>query len=208
MTAYETLTTEREDGLLIVTLNRPQVLNAFDLRMAREIPAVLDEADADDAVRAVIFTGNGKGYCAGMDLGGDGNVFGLDENIDPLGPEAEKIRDLGGLTTLRLFRMKKPVIGAINGVAVGIGATMTLPMDARILSTKARLGFVFAKIGICMEAASSWFLPRIVGMERALGMGAVGRHQSGRRRPSPAATARSWSSPKTCCPPPRPTPNA
>ena len=167
--SYETLLTDLdEDGILTITLNRPEVLNAFSLTMAKEIPAALDAADADDAVRAVIVTGAGKGYCAGMDLSPEGNVFGLDESVDPMGPEADKIRDEGGLLTLRIFRMKKPVIAALNGVAVGVGATMTLAMDARILSKKARLGFVFAKIGICLEAASSWFLPRIVGMERAL----------------------------------------
>jgi enoyl-CoA hydratase/carnithine racemase len=130
----------------------------------------------------VIVTGAGRGFCAGMDLDGDevagDNVFGLDESVDPWGPEAEKIRDLGGTVTLRLYRMKKPVIAAMNGVGVGIGATMTLPMDARIMSTKGRVGFVFSKIGVCMEACSSWFLPRLIGMTNALDWTMSGEIQS------------------------------
>lgn len=168
MTTYETLSVELDEQILTVTLNRPGRLNAFTVQMGEEIRAALDAADADDAVRAVIFTGAGRAYCAGMDLSEDGNVFGLDETVDPLSPAAEAIRDTGGLVSLRLYRMKKPVIGAINGHAVGVGATMTLPMDARILSTEAKIGFVFARIGVCMEACSSWFLPRLVGMQRAL----------------------------------------
>ncbi|MEL6979945.1 MAG: enoyl-CoA hydratase-related protein [Pseudomonadota bacterium] len=173
--SYETLSLSLEDEILTVTLNRPERLNAFNVTMSQEAPALLEAADADDAVRALIVTGAGRGFCAGMDLGdGLDNAFGLDESVDPLGPEAEAIRDLGGVLTLRLFRMKKPVIAAINGPAVGIGATMTLPMDGRILSEKARVGFVFAKLGICLEACSSWFLPRLVGMERALEWGLSG----------------------------------
>ncbi|MEM9724009.1 MAG: enoyl-CoA hydratase-related protein, partial [Pseudomonadota bacterium] len=156
---YETLLLDLDgDGVLTVTLNRPDMLNAYSLAMSKELVRMLDAADADDAVRALVFTGAGRGYCAGMDLGPPGNVFGLDETIDPWGPEAHTIRDEGGLLALRLFRMKKPVIAAVNGPAVGVGATMTLPMDGRILSKKARIGFVFSKIGICMEGASSWFL--------------------------------------------------
>lgn len=170
---FETLLWELDDdGIGVLTLNRPDRLNAFTVKMTEELLDALDAADADDAVRAVIVTGAGRGFCAGMDLEGDevegDNVFGLPEDVDPFGPEAERIRDLGGTVTLRLFRMKKPVIAAMNGVGVGIGATMCLPMDARILSDKARVGFVFAKIGICMEACSSWFLPRLVGMANAL----------------------------------------
>lgn len=165
---YETLRWETDGPIAVVTLSRPEVLNAFSVRMAHDILGVLERADADPDVRALIFTGEGRGFCAGMDLQAEGNVFGLDESIDPFGPEAENIRDLGGRISLRIFRMTTPVIAAINGVAVGVGATMTLPMDARIMSTKGRLGFVFAKIGVCMEACSSWFLPRLVGMSTAL----------------------------------------
>lgn len=165
---YTTLKYEIEDGLLILTLNRPEKLNAFNVEMADELERAFDQADKDDNVRAVIVTGEGRAFCAGMDLGVEGNVFGLDETVDPMGPEADKIRDTGGKVTLRIFRMTKPVIGAINGVAVGIGATMTLAMDARVMSAKGKIGFVFSKIGICMEACSSWFLSRLVGMETAL----------------------------------------
>ncbi|MAS42649.1 MAG: enoyl-CoA hydratase [Rhodobacteraceae bacterium] len=165
---YTTLRYDVEDAICTVTLDRPDRLNAFTVEMAAEILAVLDRADADPEVRAVIFTGEGRAFCAGMDLSTGGNVFGLDESVDPLGPEAERIRDTGGTITLRIFRMTKPVIAAINGVGVGIGATMPLAMDARIVSSKARIGFVFAKIGVCMEACSSWFLPRLVGMSTAL----------------------------------------
>lgn len=165
---YTTLRYDVEDAIATVTLDRPDRLNAFTVEMAAEILATLDRADADPEVRAVIFTGEGRAFCAGMDLSTGGNVFGLDESVDPMGPEAAKIRDTGGTITLRIFRMTKPVIAAINGVGVGIGATMPLAMDARIVSSKARIGFVFAKIGVCMEACSSWFLPRLVGMSTAL----------------------------------------
>ncbi|WP_347312816.1 enoyl-CoA hydratase-related protein [Defluviimonas sp. SAOS-178_SWC] len=165
---FETLKYEVAGNIAIVTLFRPQKLNAFTLEMGREIVRALDTAEDDDGVRAVIVTGDGPAFCAGMDLSVEGNVFGLDEAVDPLGPNAADIRDSGGLVTLRIFRMTKPVIGALNGVAVGIGATMTLPMDARIVSSNARVGFVFSRLGICTEACSSWFLPRLVGMSRAL----------------------------------------
>ena len=165
---YETLRREDEDAIATVTLSRPEKLNAFSVTMAREILEVLEELDADPAVRAVIFTGEGRAFCAGMDLAVEGNVFGLDESVDPAGPEMERNRDTGGKITLRIFRMRKPVIAAINGVGVGIGATMPLAMDARICSTSAKIGFVFAKIGVSMEACSSWFLPRLVGMSTAL----------------------------------------
>ncbi len=165
---YETLRREDDDAIATVTLSRPDKLNAFSVTMAREILEVLDEVDADPAVRAVIFTGEGRAFCAGMDLAAEGNVFGLDESVDPAGPEMERNRDTGGRITLRIFRMKKPVIAAINGVGVGIGATMPLAMDARICSTNAKIGFVFARIGVSMEACSSWFLPRLVGMSTAL----------------------------------------
>ncbi|MGG7565464.1 enoyl-CoA hydratase-related protein [Rhodovulum sp. DZ06] len=180
---YETLLWEvDEDGIGVLTLNRPDRLNAFTVKMTEELLEFLETADADDSVRAIIVTGAGRGFCAGMDLEGDevqgDNVFGLPEDVDPYGPDAEKIRDLGGTVTLRLYRMKKPVIAAMNGVGVGIGATMTLPMDARIMSDKAKVGFVFSKIGICMEACSSWFLPRLIGMQNALDWTMSGEIQS------------------------------
>ncbi|MEO0681447.1 MAG: enoyl-CoA hydratase-related protein [Pseudomonadota bacterium] len=165
---YETLRWETDGPIAVVTLSRPEVLNAFSVRMAHDILGALDRADADPEIRALIVTGEGRGFCAGMDLQAEGNVFGLDESVDPFGPDVERIRDLGGRISLRIFRMTTPVIAALNGVAVGVGATMTLPMDARIMSEKARLGFVFSKIGVCMEACSSWFLPRLVGMSTAL----------------------------------------
>ncbi|MBV7392661.1 crotonase/enoyl-CoA hydratase family protein [Mameliella sediminis] len=184
--SHDTLTYAVEDGIATLTLSRPDRLNAFTVQMCHEIQDSLEMADADDEVRAVIVTGEGRAFCAGMDLSVGGNVFGLDESVDPYGPEAEKIRDTGGQVTLRIFRMKKPVIGAINGVAVGIGATMTLAMDARVLSERARIGFVFSKVGISMEACSSWFLPRLVGMETALDwalsgeiIGAAEAHRAG-----------------------------
>jgi enoyl-CoA hydratase/carnithine racemase len=166
--SYATLLYEVEESIATVTLNRPDRLNAFTVEMSDEILDALERADADPEVRAVIFTGAGRGFCAGMDLSTEGNVFGLDESVDPFGPQKEKLRDLGGRISLRLFRMKTPVIAAVNGVGVGVGATMTLPMDARIVSEKARIGFVFARIGVCLEACSSWFLPRLVGMSTAL----------------------------------------
>lgn len=166
--SYAMLRYEVDENIATVTLDRPDKLNAFTVEMAGEILDALDRADADPEVRAVIVTGAGRAFCAGMDLSVEGNVFGLDESVDPFGPEKEKLRDTGGTISLRIFRMKTPVIGAINGVGVGVGATMTLPMDARIVSDKAKIGFVFAKIGVCLEACSSWFLPRLVGMSTAL----------------------------------------
>ncbi|MBN43274.1 MAG: enoyl-CoA hydratase [Alphaproteobacteria bacterium] len=165
---YETLKISRDGAIVTLTLNRPDCLNAFTVQMARELIVAFDELDADDAVRAVIVTGAGRAFCAGMDLSGEGNVFGLDENVDPYGPDAQRIRDTGGEVVLRIYRMNKPVIAAINGVAVGVGATMTLAMDARILSNEAKIGFVFSKIGISLESCASWFLPRLVGIETAL----------------------------------------
>jgi enoyl-CoA hydratase/carnithine racemase len=168
--AYETLLTELRDRVLTVTLNRPERLNAFTTQMMLDWLALLDEIDADDAVRAVVVTGAGKGFFAGADLGSGGGTF------DASG--AEKIdehRDGGGRVTLRIFESKKPFIAAINGAAVGVGATMTLPMDVRIASDSARFGFVFARRGIVPEAASSWFLPRVVGISQAMEWVATGR---------------------------------
>ncbi|MCX6602510.1 MAG: crotonase/enoyl-CoA hydratase family protein [Acidobacteria bacterium] len=175
---YETLSYEVSEDILTLTLNRPENLNAFTVTMMRELVAAFDRASSDDDVAAVIVTGAGRAFCAGMDLATGGNVFGLDESmrptmadmIDRLGDEdiAKGVRDTGGQVSLAIYRCTKPVIGAINGVAVGIGATMTLPMDIRIGSEYARMGFVFGKLGIVPEACSTWFLPRIVGISRAL----------------------------------------
>jgi enoyl-CoA hydratase/carnithine racemase len=168
--AYQTIQTELEQGILTVTLNRPDRLNAFTTQMLYDLLAVFDESDANDAVRVVIVTGAGTGFCAGADLGGGGGTFdasaleGRDEH-----------RDGGGRVALRIFESKKPVIAAINGPAVGVGITMTLPMDVRIASDRARMGFVFARRGIVPEACSSWFLPRVVGISQAMEWVATGR---------------------------------
>ena len=163
---YEQIRYAVEDGLLTLTLHRPEKLNAFTPRMMRELIDAFDRADADDAVRAVIVTGAGRAFCAGADLSAAGG-----RTFDPsAGPRPERIeehRDGGGLVALRIFESKKPVIAAINGPAVGVGITMTLPMDIRIASTAARIGFVFARRGIVPEACSSWFLPRVVGIAQA-----------------------------------------
>lgn len=165
---FETLTISKENAFQVITLNRPDRMNAFTVKMAEELIVTLDAADADDSVRAVIFTGAGKAFCAGMDLSPKGNVFGLDETLDPTSPDMEKNRDTGGLVVLRMFRMKKPIIGAINGASVGVGSTMQLPMDVRIASPYAKFGFVFAQRGITLESCASWFLPRLVGLPKAL----------------------------------------
>ncbi len=168
--AYETLLTEVRDRVMTVTLNRPDRLNAFTTQMMFDWLHVLDAIDADDDVRAVVVTGAGRGFCAGADLGGGGKTFDAsrDEKID-------EHRDGGGRVTLRIFECKKPIIAAVNGAAVGVGATMTLPMDVRIASEDARFGFVFARRGIVPEAASSWFLPRVVGISQAMEWVATGR---------------------------------
>lgn len=168
--SYETLLTETRDGVMTVTLNRPERLNAFTTQMMVDLLRLLDAIDADDDVRAVVVTGAGRGFCAGADLGGGGGTF------DASGAEASDAhRDGGGRVTLRLFECRKPVIAAINGPAVGVGATMTLPMDVRIASDAARFGFVFCRRGIVPEAASSWFLPRVVGISQAMEWVATGR---------------------------------
>jgi enoyl-CoA hydratase/carnithine racemase len=164
------------DGIATLTLDRPEKMNAFTNVMQRELIAAFDLADADDAVRAVVVTGAGdRAFCAGADLTPDqgGGPFASAEAVDSLSDE--RVRDSGGRLTLRIFQCKKPVIGAINGAAVGIGATMQLPMDFRLASEKARFGFVFARRGIVPEAASSWFLPRLVGMQTALEYCMTGR---------------------------------
>jgi len=178
-TTYETLTWQvDEDGIALLTLNRPEALNAFSVTMARELHHVFSVTAHDDAVRAVVVTGSGRAFCAGMDLNGTGNVFGLNEDLAPTpadlrdrldDPEIDQgVRDTGGKVTLAIHDLAKPVIAAINGPAVGIGATMTLAMDIRLASESARIGFVFGKIGIVPEACSSYFLPRLVGLQQAL----------------------------------------
>lgn len=176
--AFTTLRYEVDDHVLTLTLNRPDQLNAFNLDMADELVRAIRQADADEEVRAIVVTGAGKAFCAGMDLSRDGNVFGLNEELQPDmtdmqerldDPEiAAGVRDTGGQLALAIFECRKPVIAAINGAAVGIGATMTCAMDIRLASDRARVGFVFNKIGITPEACSTWFLPRIVNMGTAL----------------------------------------
>ena len=175
---YNTLDYTVQDGILTLTLNRPEQMNSFTVEMANDLVAAFERASEEDAVRAIVVTGAGKAFCAGMDLSKPGNVFGLDEQQQPTMQDMrerlddpainEGVRDTGGRVTLAIFNCKKPVIAAINGAAVGIGATMTLAMDVRLASEKARIGFVFGKIGIVPEACSSWFLPRIVGISQAL----------------------------------------
>ena len=167
---YEDIRYDVRDAVLTITLHRPDRLNAFTTRMMHELIDAFDQGDADDAVRAIIVTGAGRAFCAGADLGGGGDTFNYrgEEPID-------RHRDGGGRVTLRIFESKKPVIAAINGAAVGVGATMTLPMDIRIAARGARMGFVFARRGIVPEACSSWFLPRVVGISRAMEWVATGR---------------------------------
>jgi enoyl-CoA hydratase/carnithine racemase len=176
--SYQTLEYHVDRRILTLSLNRPDQLNAFTVEMANELVAAFDRASEDESVGAIVVTGKGRAFCAGMDLSRPGNVFGLNETLKPSlrdvrerfeDPEiVEGVRDTGGRVTLAIYRCKKPVIGAINGAAVGIGATMTLAMDVRLASEKARIGFVFGKLGIVPEACSSWFLPRLVGISQAL----------------------------------------
>ncbi len=169
-----------EDGVLTIALNRPDKLNAFTVRMADELVAAFEGASEDDAVGAVVLTGSGRAFCAGMDLTGEGrqNVFGLDESLKPEMRDlderlddpaiAQGLRDTGGRVTLAIFDCRKPVVAAVNGAAVGVGATMVLPADMRIAADTSRFGFVFGNIGIVPDACASWFLPRIVGLPKAL----------------------------------------
>ncbi len=176
--SYDTLRYETADCILTLTLNRPEHLNAFTVEMGHELIEAFNRASNDDDVRAIVVTGQGKAFCAGMDLSVDGNVFGLNEALTPTMEDMDKrlddpeivagVRDLGGRVTLAIYDCNKPVIAAINGAAVGIGATMTCAMDIRLAAEHARIGFVFNKIGITPEACSSWFLPRIVGISQAL----------------------------------------
>ena len=177
---FTQITYEVEDGIATITLDRPDKLNAFTATMMTELIAAFDAVDADDAVRAVIVTGRGRAFCAGADLSAGAATFDYDNRADnPRGSSPmqgdgsvdyghDAVRDGGGRVTLRIFECLKPVIAAVNGPAVGIGATMQLAMDIRIASDMARFGFVFARRGIVPEAASSWFLPRIVGIAQAL----------------------------------------
>jgi len=168
-----------DQGIATISLHRPDKLNAYNAQMRLELEALFDETDADDNVRVVIVTGAGRAFCAGADLSSGGNTF--DRNAHPGDPLRASLRmgdvyrDGGGTTTLRMYKSLKPIIGAINGAAVGIGVTMQLSMDVRMASTAARFGFVFARRGITPEAASSWYLPRLVGMQTALEWCLTGR---------------------------------
>ncbi|MFT5692569.1 MAG: enoyl-CoA hydratase/carnithine racemase [Oceanicoccus sp.] len=175
---FNTIDYKISEKILTLTLNRPDQLNSFTIEMANELVAAFERASADDEVRAIVVTGAGRAFCAGMDLSIEGNVFGLNEEFEPTMEDMETrlndpevisgVRDTGGRVALAIFDCTKPVIAAINGAAVGIGATMTCAMDIRLASEYAKIGFVFNKIGITPEACSSWFLPRIVGVSQAL----------------------------------------
>ncbi|WP_295526237.1 crotonase/enoyl-CoA hydratase family protein [Novosphingobium sp. Chol11] len=176
MAEYSKILLDIADGVAVLTLNRPAKMNAYTHTMMAEMIDAFDRTDADDSVRAVIVTGAGeKAFCAGADLTPDdgGVPFASAEAVEDLSDT--RVRDGGGMITLRMFQSKKPLIGAINGASVGVGATMQLPMDIRLASTTARYGFVFARRGLVPEAASSWFLPRIVGMPLALEWCMTGR---------------------------------
>jgi enoyl-CoA hydratase/carnithine racemase len=180
MNDFGTIRYEAADGVATITLHRPDRLNAFTTTMARELVAAFDATDADDAVRVVLLTGSGRAFCAGADLGRGASTFdAADEARAAERADFETIggvpRDGGGLVSLRIAASRKPVIVAINGPAVGVGATMTLPADVRIAAESARFGFVFARRGLVPEAASSWFLPRVVGISQAMEWVATGR---------------------------------
>jgi enoyl-CoA hydratase/carnithine racemase len=182
---YETILTDTSESIFTITINRPDKLNALNTVMIRELIDAFDVADSDDAVRAIVVTGAGRAFCAGADLSGGGRTFDRAARADrppiPNGPDGkpdlshDSARDGGGRITLRIFACHKPVIAAVNGPAVGIGVTMLLPMDARIASDDARFGFVFSQRGIVPEAASSYFLPRLVGIAQALDWCYAGR---------------------------------
>jgi enoyl-CoA hydratase/carnithine racemase len=164
---YEQIRYERSDSVLTLTLNRPERMNTFTPMMADELHDAFDRADADDAIRAVVLTGAGRCFCAGADVSGGGDRFDY--------PDGPAHRDIGGKLTLRMFTLLKPLIVAFNGPAAGVGATMALPADIRLASSRARFGFVFSRIGIVPEAASSWFLPKIVGVGQAMEWVLTGR---------------------------------
>jgi enoyl-CoA hydratase/carnithine racemase len=171
-TDFEQIAAVVADSVMTITLNRPERLNAWTAQMGRELIEAFDRADADDDVRAIVVTGAGRGFCAGADLAGGGETFDYREREHA---ESQPPRDNGGQFALRVFESCKPVIAAINGPAVGVGATMTLPMDIRLASEEARMGFVFVRRGIVPEACSSWFLPRVVGISKAMEWVATGR---------------------------------
>ncbi|WP_019629546.1 crotonase/enoyl-CoA hydratase family protein [Actinomadura atramentaria] len=177
--AYTEIEYEVRDGVATLTLNRPDRMNAYTNTMRAETLDAFDRIDADDAVRAVVVTGAGRAFCAGADLAAGGDTFNKDKSQDMFAGrdvlEDGTPRDGGGTVALRIARCLKPVIGAFNGAAVGVGVTMTLPMDIRIASEKAKFGFVFARRGIVTEAASSWFLPRLVGIAQAMEWAVTGR---------------------------------
>ena len=169
--SFETLAYDLDDGVATITLNRPEKLNAFNTQMMKDLIAAFDVTDADDAVKAVIVTGAGRGFCAGADLSAGGETFDYEKRggEDKAARQRDSVqRDGGGLVSLRIYDSLKPVIAAVNGPAVGVGVTMQLPMDIRLASTEARFGLVFARRGLNPEAASSWFLPRLVGVQTAL----------------------------------------
>ncbi|WP_233159530.1 crotonase/enoyl-CoA hydratase family protein [Pseudonocardia sp. MH-G8] len=180
MTAFDEIRLDVAEGVATITLHRPDRLNAFTITMARELIAAFDATDADEDVRVVLMTGEGRGFCAGADLGRGGRTFDatderrIAERAD-LGTIGGVPRDGGGMVSLRVAASRKPVIVAYNGPAVGVGATMTLPADIRIAAESARFGFVFARRGLVPEAASSWFLPRVVGISQAMEWVATGR---------------------------------
>lgn len=180
---FETVGYEVADHVATITLNRPDRLNAYNSQMMEDLIAAFDKSDADDDVRCVIVTGAGRAFCAGADLGGGASTFDYGSGVmgGPIREDGtidwahEAVRDYGGKASLRIYDSLKPVIGAINGPAVGIGITLTLPMDIRLVAEGAKIGFVFARRGIVPEAASSWFLPRLVGISRAIEWCATGR---------------------------------
>ncbi|ASK35690.1 enoyl-CoA hydratase [Alcanivorax sp. N3-2A] len=166
---YQHIRADLAEQILTITLNRPERMNAFTLRMKDELVHAFGEASTNNDVRAVVVTGAGRAFCAGMEMQpeGGGNLFGYD-NAEDQEPPVESIRDSGGEVSLAIFNCRKPVIGALNGAAVGVGITMTLPMDFRLVAEGAKIGFVFSQRGITPEACSTWFLPRLVGMQQAL----------------------------------------
>ena len=169
---YATILLEEIDSVLILKLNRPEKLNAFNMQMLDDMLDAIDYANTNDNIKSLVITGTGKAFCAGADLSSGEDTFDMSDK----GKAKDEVkRDTGGILTLRLFDFKKPLIAAINGAAVGVGVTMTLPMDVRICSEKAKFGFVFAKRGIVPEACSSWFLPRVVGISTALEWAYSGR---------------------------------
>lgn len=165
---YETIKTELQDGIMTLTLNRPDYMNAYTEKMSEELLHFYKNVNGNDDVRVIIVTGSGRAFCAGMDLSEGGSTFSSEQS-------SEDYRDLGGQVSLQVYEVNKPIIAAINGPAVGIGMTMTLPMDIRIVKKDTKIGFVFGRRGIGPEAASGWFLPKIVGIGKALEWTLTGR---------------------------------